>query len=85
MIRPGCDRIRNNELVSVNSSILMGGNNVADTSISLPATVFGVAMADCADTGVVVVVYDGIGPLLSGDDVMLPCTPPTEIMVHGRW
>ena len=84
MIRPGCDSLRNDELVSVNSSILMG-NDVADTSISLPATVFGVAMADCADTGVVVVVYDGIGPLLSGDNLMLPCTPPTEILVHGSW
>lgn len=83
VIRPGCNSIRNDELVSVNSSILMG-NDVADTSISLPATVFGLAMANCADTGVVVVVYDGIGPLLSGDDLMLPCTPPTEILVHGR-
>lgn len=82
VIRPGCN---NTDAISVNSSIVDGisEDTVPDSTITLPPSVFG--MADCTNVGVVVVIYDGIGPLLSGDELLPVCVQPTAALVHGRW
>jgi len=80
VIKLGCSNI------SINSSILMGSSpdDIADTSIRLPATIFG-TMSDCDDVGVIVVIYDGAGPLLSNETLIPECKQPPEPLVHGRW
>lgn len=56
---------------------------VVDSAITLPPTVFG--MSNCSNVGVVVVIYDGVGPLLSNDELLPTCIQPTEALVHGKW
>lgn len=84
VVKPGCD---NTDIITINSSILLGNSatdDTVDSSISLAPTVFGNA-SDCNNVGVVVVIYDGIGPLLSGDELLPTCVQPTSALVHGKW
>ncbi len=91
VIKPGCEGIGNS--ISVNSSILTGdpatsggggGTAVEGSAISLPPAIFG-TMTNCTDVGVIVVISDGIGPLLSRGDLERNCIQPIEPLVHGRW
>lgn len=83
VIRPGCE---NRTDISVNSSIIAGNSAgaVVDSAITLPPTVFGM-MSNCSNVGVVVVISDGIGPLLSSNEQLPTCLQPTEVLVHGKW
>lgn len=84
VIKPGCDSTGD---ISVNSSILVGdsaADAVVDSTITLPTTVFGMT-SNCTNVGIVVVIYGGIGPLLSGDELLPICVQPTATLVHGRW
>ena len=82
VVRPGCD---SNNNITVSSAEL-DGNNMADSdsSITLPPSIFG-AGSNCMEVGLIVVVTDGIGPLLSVDNVLPMCDPPTAPLTHGRW
>lgn len=94
VIRPNCT---SNEETVVSSSILAlnSGKTVNSTqsessnndSITLPSSVYGHG-SDCTAAGLVVVVYDGIGPLLSSDQ-LLPnnsnCSNLMPRLAHGQW
>ncbi len=83
VIKPGCG---NNNSVTVSSDILEGeGMSRNDSFISLPPTAFVTMEGNCMDNGVVVVLYDGIGPLLSVGNLLPNCTPPTPPLANGQW
>lgn len=79
VIRPGCGS--NGSDITVSSDIL-GGD--PDNFITLPASVFG-PDSDCMEVGVVVVIYDGVGPLLSADNLLPTCESPTAALANGQW
>lgn len=86
VVKPGCG---NTDNITVSSSELDESNTAApgsnaDSSIFLPPSVFGMG-SNCMDVGLIVVVTDGIGPLLSADNILPSCEPPTAVLAHGRW
>ncbi len=87
VVKPGCGNTGNitvssSELDGSRAASLPGGGR--DSSVTLPPSIFGMG-SNCMDTGLVVVVTDGIGPLLSVDDILPACDPPTAQLAHGQW
>ena len=82
-IRPGCESTASN--ITVGTDLLGGDMPSQDSSsITLPTSVFGMD-TDCENVGVVVVIYDGVGPLLSAEDLLPTCETPTAPLAHGQW
>lgn len=81
VIRPGCDG--DSDMIFVDSGLLNGDLATNDSSVSLPTSVFG--DSSCMDVGVVVVIYDGVGPLLSTEELLPMCESPTAVLAYGKW
>lgn len=81
VLKPGCENTGN---ISVFSGELGGGQAANNSAISLPPSIFG-NMSNCMNVGVIAVIYDGVGPLLSVEQLLPTCLPPTATLAHGKW
>ena len=92
-VKPVCYDNGTVEEIKVSSDILESTTEGSPSSLELPTSIFIDALGGqsytCTDVGVVAVVYDGAGPLLSLDgNSLLPdtfCIPTDPPLAYGEW
>lgn len=94
VIRPECTNgtpDTDDESITISSSLLLSSQSTSNSTLDLPPTLFsdalGTADFDCQDVGIVAVVYDGAGPLLSLEETvpLASCSPTEAPLAHGKW